>query len=216
MWIRQEMAKHDEELVIFHANGVGGAAMEESLASGHVEGVIDYTLSELVGEVVGGFHVCEACERLSEAARLGLPQVIVPGCVDFSVHGAPEDVPLEIRDRPSYYHNPEFTLVRLAQDEQCEVGRRIVSRLNASTGPVIVVLPLKGVSVSDIAGGVFEDPMISREFRKILHDGLRDEIEIHEVDAHINDQACAEAVLAAWRSLAEGRKVGHSRVEGEA
>ncbi|MBG81571.1 MAG: hypothetical protein CMJ39_12805 [Phycisphaerae bacterium] len=216
MWIRQQMAADHEELVIFHANGVGGAAMEESLDSGRFQGVIDYTLSELAGEVAGGFHVCDSCERLSAASRLGLPQVVVPGCVDFSVHGAPEEVPESIRERPSYYHNPEFTLVRLTTEEQCEVGRRIVSRLNASTGEVIVVLPLQGLSVSDRRGGVFEAPEISLQFQRILHEGLREGIEIREVDAHINDQACAEAVLSAWQSLASGRKVGRSHVEGEA
>ncbi len=91
-----------------------------------------------------------------------------------------------------------------------------MSRLNASTGEVIVVLPLQGLSVSDRRGGVFEAPEISLQFRRILHEGLREGIEIREVDAHINDPACAEAVLSAWQSLASGRKVGRSHVEGDA
>ncbi|MEE2907251.1 MAG: Tm-1-like ATP-binding domain-containing protein [Planctomycetota bacterium] len=200
MWIREQMLKSDEELVIFHANGVGGAAMEEALDSGHFSGVIDFTLSELAGEVAGGFHTCTGCERLTEASRLGLPQVVVPGCVDFTVHGPREDLPQNKRDRPSHYHNPKFTLVRLNRDEQCEVARRMVSRLNAARGPVVLVLPMGGLSVPDVPGGDFQDSVITEAFCQELEQGLSGDIKVQHVEAHINDQVFAEAVLAAWRS----------------
>ncbi|MCH2132204.1 MAG: Tm-1-like ATP-binding domain-containing protein [Phycisphaerales bacterium] len=215
MWIREQLAAEQQELVIFHANGVGGAAMEEAVLAGHFTGVIDYTLSELAGEVAGGFHVCADRTRLVEAGRLGLPQVIVPGCVDFTVHGPRTEIPEDKQGRPSHYHNPKFTLVRLTAEEQLEVGRRLVTRVNDARGPVVIVLPMGGLSVPDAPGAEFQDAAISGAFRDLLRNQLSDEIELVEVDAHINDQDCAKAVLAAWRSVAGHRKVGPSHAEGE-
>ena len=116
MTIRDALARQGLDSVIFHSNGVGGPAMEELAADGLFVGVIDFTTDELTDELVGGFHV-GGPERLRRIGRLGLPQVVVPGCIDFSVHGRPEEVPARLQGRPIYTHNPEFTLVRTLPDE---------------------------------------------------------------------------------------------------
>ncbi|HWC32656.1 MAG TPA: Tm-1-like ATP-binding domain-containing protein, partial [Actinomycetota bacterium] len=46
MRIRAALEEADHEPVVFHANGVGGPAMEKLAATGALAGVIDYTLSE--------------------------------------------------------------------------------------------------------------------------------------------------------------------------
>jgi len=111
MTIRDALARQGLDSVIFHSNGVGGPAMEELAADGLFVGVIDFTTDELADELVGGFHV-GGPERLRRIGRLGLPQIVVPGCIDFTVHGRPEEVPVRLQGRPVYTHNPEFTLVR--------------------------------------------------------------------------------------------------------
>src|SRR5204862_699392 len=116
MMVRDALRAHGFESIIFHANGVGGPAMEELAADGLFAGVIDFTTDELTDELVGGFHAASP-DRLRVIGRLGLPQVVVPGCIDFSVHGRPEAVPTALQGRPSYTHNPEFTLVRTLKDE---------------------------------------------------------------------------------------------------
>ena len=131
MMIRDALAAHGFEAVIFHSNGVGGPAMEELAAEGLFAGVIDFTTDELTDELVGGFHAAGP-ERLRTIGRLGLPQVVVPGCIDFSVHGRPEAVPAALRGRPVYTHNPEFTLVRTLPDEMATLGR-IVSPSGSTT-----------------------------------------------------------------------------------
>ena len=112
MHIRPKIEAHGVDFVIFHANGVGGPAMEELIDQGYFSAILDYTLSEVAGYIAGGFHNGGAT-RLDAAAKSGIPQVIVPGCLDFMVFGARHEVPEQFRDRPMYYHNPEFTLVRL-------------------------------------------------------------------------------------------------------
>lgn len=201
MWIKDRFEPKGFDLVLFHANGVGGPAMEELFELGLFHGVIDYTLSELAGEIAGGFHQ-GGSRRMETAGRLGLPQLIVPGCVDFAVCGAKQEVPEKLRGRPSYYHNPEFTLVRLTRDEQLAVARDMARKLNAAKGKVVVLVPLQGLSIPNHAkGGEFWAPEIDAAFRTELKRSLSKEICCREVDAHINDEAFAGAVLAEAEKL---------------
>ncbi|MEO8609950.1 MAG: Tm-1-like ATP-binding domain-containing protein [Chloroflexota bacterium] len=182
------------DFVIFHANGVGGPAMEELIRQGQFSAILDYTLSEVAGQIAGGFHIGGAT-RLDAAGEMGIPQVIVPGCLDFIVFGAKHEIPDAFRDRPTYYHNPEFTLVRVTPEEQLAATQFVVEKLNRATGPVTVVVPLGGGSVMDIEGGAFWNPELNRRCNDILRDGLKKEIAYREVDAHINQDAFADAVL---------------------
>ena len=205
-WIRGRFESGSGDLVIFHANGVGGAALEQQIEAGWIDGVIDYTLSELIANVAGGFHDAGS-NRLEAAGRRGIPQIVVPGCVDFMVCGPRNEIPPEWRSRPSYYHNPEFTLVRANRDEQLEVARRIARKLNAATGPVVVMVPTRGLSIpnceSDLQGeqGAFWDPALDAAFRTELRRHLDDRIACYEFDVHINDESFAGAVLDMARSL---------------
>ena len=191
MHIRPKIEAHGVDFVIFHANGVGGPAMEELIDQCYFSAILDYTLSEVAGYIAGGFHNGGAT-RLDAAARGGIPQVIVPGCLDFMVFGARHEVPDQFRDRPMYYHNPEFTLVRLTPDEQLRAAVFVAEKLNQSTGPVTVVVPLGGGSVMDIEGGEFWQPETNQRCNEALRTTLNPEIRYQEVDAHINDPVFAE------------------------
>jgi uncharacterized protein (UPF0261 family) len=192
MRVRPRIEAQGYEFVIFHANGVGGAAMEELIAQNYFAGVIDYTLSEVAGYIAGGFHTAGAT-RLDAAAQTGIPQLIVPGCLDFMVFGAKNEVPEALRDRPAYYHNPEFTLVRLTPDEQIQAVQFMIDKVNQSRGKVTMLIPLGGGSIMDIEGGSFWIPELNGQIRDMIKSGLRKDIRIREVVAHINDDAFADA-----------------------
>jgi uncharacterized protein (UPF0261 family) len=177
--------------VIFHANGVGGASMEQLIEAGMFTGIIDYTLSELAAEVAGGFHA-PSRPRLVAAAGLGLPQVVVATCVDFTAHGARHMVPELLRARASYYHNPEATLVRIDAQEMETIGALLAERLNAAHGPCTLVLPLRGYSIGGAPGGTLHDPEADVRFVRGLREHLAPRIPIVEVDAHANSSQCAE------------------------
>jgi uncharacterized protein (UPF0261 family) len=196
MIVKDLLAEHGYEAVIFHSNGVGGPAMEELIAQGIFVGVIDYTTDELADPLLGGYHA--APERLEQAGAQGLPQVVVPGCVDFAVFGPRHSVPEALRDRPAYYHNPEFTLVRLNRDEMAQVGATMARKLSAARGPVIVLVPLGGLSIPNVPGGAFYNPQADAAFRDALRAGLRTDIPMREIDAHINDAAFARATAEAF------------------
>lgn len=194
MRIRPHVEALDMDFVIFHANGVGGVAMEELIAQRHFTAVLDYTLSEVAGQIAGGFHVGGA-GRMDAAAQSGVPQVVVPGCLDFIVFGAKHEVPDQFKNRPMYYHNPEFTLVRLTPEEQIAATQFVLEKLNRSTGNVTVMIPLGGASVMDIQGGAFYLPELNRQCWDMLKNGLKSGIRYREVDAHINSDVFADAVF---------------------
>ena len=112
MRVREALVAAGQEPVIFHANGVGGPAMEHLIEAGALGGVIDYTLSELANSLLDGIHATGP-DRLRVAGRHGIPQVVVPGCVDFFNQGPRELLPERYRGRKTYFHNPVATLVRL-------------------------------------------------------------------------------------------------------
>jgi uncharacterized protein (UPF0261 family) len=200
MRIRAVLERAGHDPVIFHANGVGGPAMEKLASAGALTGVVDYTLSEVANAMLGGLHATGP-ERLTVAGSHGLPQVVVPGCVDFFNQGARETVPEQYRGRKSYYHNPVATLVRLELDEMAELGRIVAERLNSSRGPVRVVAPSQGFSMADIQGGDLWDPDADAAFLEALGSSLRPDIPFELVQTHVNDPAFADLVAERYLAL---------------
>jgi uncharacterized protein (UPF0261 family) len=200
MRLRERLIAAGHAPVVFHANGVGGPAMEKLAASGALAGVIDYTLSELANSLMDGVHATGP-ERLRVAGRHGLPQVVVPGCCDFFNQGARDTVPERFRDRKSYFHNPVATLVRMSEEEGAELGRMIAGRLAEATAPVVVVVPLRGLSLADAEGGDLYDPPADRALFDSLRAALRPDFAYEEVDLHVDDPAFADLVADRYLTL---------------
>jgi len=200
MRLRERLLEAGHAPVVFHANGVGGPAMEKLAATGALAGVVDYTLSELANSLMDGVHATGP-ERLTVAGRHGLPQVVVPGCCDFFNQGARDTVPARFRDRKSYFHNPVATLVRLSESEGAELGRLVAERLAGSTGPVAVIVPARGFSLVDIEGGDLYDPAANRAFIEALRAALREDIAFEVVDGHVDDPAFADLVADRYLTL---------------
>ena len=208
MRVRDVLVQAGHEPVIFHANGVGGPAMEHLIEAGALGGVIDYTLSELANTLLDGIHATGP-DRLRVAGRHGLPQVVVPGCVDFFNQGPRESLPERYRSRKSYFHNPVATLVRLSAEEETALGRLVAERLNEARGPVRVVAPTRGFSLADAEGGDLWDPEADRAFLDSLRTSLRPDIPYETVDAHVDDAAFADVV--AERYLTMIQEPAHAR-----
>jgi uncharacterized protein (UPF0261 family) len=202
MRLREALMEAGREAVIFHANGVGGPAMESLIESNSLRGVIDYTLSELANSLLDGIHATGP-DRLRVAGRHGLPQVVVPGCVDFFNQGPRSELPERYRDRKTYFHNPVATLVRLLASEERELGQLVAGRLNESRGPLRVVVPTRGFSLADSEGGDLWDPEADHAFVESLRGALRADIPFEAVDAHVNDPDFADLVADRYLTLLE-------------
>jgi uncharacterized protein (UPF0261 family) len=183
------------EVLVFHATGSGGQAMESLVAEGLIDGVLDLTTTELADEHVGGF-LSAGPDRLTAAGAKGIPQVVSTGAADMVNFYAPSSVPEKFKDRVFYRHNANVTLMRTTAAESAAIGADIALKLSAASGPVAVLLPARGVSAIDREGQPFDDP----EARRILHDaikaGLPREV-VTELDMHINDVEFAEAAARA-------------------
>ncbi|MBA7501202.1 hypothetical protein ES704_03964 [subsurface metagenome] len=181
------------EVLVFHATGIGGRAMEDLVRGGFIKGVLDITTHELADELVGG--VCRSGpSRLETAGELGIPQVIVPGALDMVNFWAHETMPDKFKGRKFYKHNPSVTLMRSTREENEELGKIMAEKLNRAKGPTTVVIPRKGVSAIDKEGQPFYDPEADARFVETLKSNLSDRVSLIEMDNHINDEQFASSI----------------------
>jgi uncharacterized protein (UPF0261 family) len=183
------------DVVSFHARGIGGEAMEAFVREGRIQAVLDLTTTEVADELVGG--ICSAGpDRLSAAAETGVPQVVLPGAIDMVNFGPPATVPERFKGRTFTSHTPHATLLRTTVDENVAIAEFIAGKLNRAKGLVAVVLPLRGFSAYDIAGGPFFDPDADAAFCVALAAKLNPAISVERIDAHINDRAVIDRATA--------------------
>jgi uncharacterized protein (UPF0261 family) len=188
---RETLERAGCEVLVFHATGNGGQAMESLIGEGLIAGVLDVTTTELADEHVGGF-LSAGPDRLTAAGKAGIPQVVSTGALDMANFYAPDSVPAQFKDRLLYKHNANVTLMRTTREENERIGAGIALKLSAAKGPVAILLPGRGVSAIDKEGQPFDDPVA----RKALHDAIRagvQGIEVTELDLHINDPDFADA-----------------------
>ena len=194
------------EVLVFHATGIGGRTMESLVESGMVSGVLDITTTEWADELVGGV-LSAGPTRLEAAARRGVPAIVTPGCLDMVNFNGPETVPDRFKGRIFYQHNPQVTLMRTTPAECIELGRILAEKINLSTSPVTVLIPLRGISVISSPGQKFYDPAADHALFTAIEENLRDDIETIEIDCTINDppfaEACAKALL---KNISAARK----------
>jgi uncharacterized protein (UPF0261 family) len=180
------------EVLVFHATGTGGRAMENLIEDGYIGGVLDITTTELADELVGGIMSAGA-KRLTVAGAAGLPQVVSIGAVDMVNFGPRTTVPPKFEGRKFYQHNPTVTLMRTTPDENAEIGRRIAERTRGAKGPVKILLPTKGVSAYAKKGGPFYDPEADGNCIEAIKKNVGAGIEVRLLDTDINDPEFARA-----------------------
>lgn len=204
---RERLTELGYEVLVFHATGTGGRAMEKLVSSRMLAGVCDLTTTELCDDLVGGV-LSAGPDRLEIAGELGVPQVVSVGALDMVNFGPEDTVPEKFRDRNLFVHNPTVTLMRTTVEENAELGRRIARKLSAATGPTQLFLPLKGVSAIDVDGAPFRDAAADDALFTALREGLEgSDVTIVERDLAINDPgfgaAMAEALDGAIRAQKE-------------
>jgi uncharacterized protein (UPF0261 family) len=176
------------QVIPFHASGAGGSAMEELIEQGTIHGVLDLTPHELTEEVVGaGAYMPVTPGRLKAAGAKGIPQVVSTGGMEYLCFGPKESIPLKLRKRKIYMHNPLNANVKVSRNEMAQVGNIMAERLNGARGMTAVLIPLRGWSIYGAKGGPLYDEVGYKIFLEALKNHLRAQIRLEEVDAHIND-----------------------------
>jgi uncharacterized protein (UPF0261 family) len=202
---REELERRGYEVLTFHATGTGGRTMESLIEDGVIDGVLDLTTTELADELVGGV-LSAGPHRLEAAGRRGIPQVVSLGALDMVNFGPRDSVSPSFAGRRLYVHNPSVTLMRTTPQECAELGRRLAAKLSAATGPVALFVPLRGVSAISGEGGPFFDPAADEALVAGAREALGRNVELHELDLHVNDPEFATAMARRLDELLGGTR----------
>lgn len=184
------------EVLVFHATGSGGRTMEALIDSGLITGVLDMTTTEWADELLGGV-LSAGPTRLEAAGATGIPQIVVPGCLDMCNFWAKDTIPEKYKDRLFYEWAANVTLIRTTVEENARLGEIFAEKLNAATGAVKVYIPIRGWSEIDIEGKPFYSPEAIQAFTQVLKANIRYDIPVIEVDTDINDPVFSETVARA-------------------
>jgi len=194
--IKGALESNGFEVICFHAIGIGGMSLESLIEEGFpVAGVVELSLDENGNELFGG-RSSAGPHRLEAAGKKGIPQVIVPGDVDFIGFIGLQDIPPKFANHKHVLHNPQASAIRLKEHEMTILAEFIANKLNNSKEKVSVLIPLKGFSSWDKEGKVFHDTEADKVFIKTLEANLNPRIQIKEIDAHINDKEFADQVIS--------------------
>ncbi len=211
---RRRLEAEGCEVLVFHATGIGGLAMEGLIRDGRVDAVLDLTTTELADEHVGGI-LSAGPDRLKAAVRRGIPQVVSVGALDMVNFGPRATVPERFAGRLFYQHNPSVTLMRTMPEENAAIGARMGEILAGATADVAVFLPLGGVSALDAPGRPFHDPEADSALFAAIHqklDGLASDdgsgrmIGVEDRPEHINDPAFADLAACTLLLLLQQRR----------
>jgi uncharacterized protein (UPF0261 family) len=176
------------EVLVFHATGTGGKTMESLVREGLVDAVLDITTTEWADTICGGVFDAGP-ERLDAAGQMGIPHLIVPGCVDMANFGGVDTVPEKYKNakRTFYEWTPSVTLMRTNIEENEKMGKVFAEKANAARGPVAFLIPRRGVSILDGDNQPFCDREADKAMFDAIKANLREGIEVVEMDNNIND-----------------------------
>jgi uncharacterized protein (UPF0261 family) len=189
---RHALEKRGYEVVAFHANGTGGMAMEELAAQGYFHGILDLATHELADHLLEGYCGDIGPQRFEPVPGHSIPRLVVPGGLDCAVlEFTRYDVPDEYEDRKIFFYDFR-SAIRLNEDETQTLADQLAEKLNKDPANIKILIPLQGWSEADREGGPLYDPPMNMFFRQCLKNKLDHNIQITEVDHHINDPAFAE------------------------
>jgi hypothetical protein len=200
--VRFKLEEHGYETMVFHATGTGGRAMENLVAQGLIQGVIDISTTEVADYVVGGIMACSP-NRFQATLNQGIPFVLSVGALDMVNFGNKSSVPSQFANRKLHLHNDQITVMRTTVKENLEFAKFIAEKLNMSTAPVRVVLPEKGVSQLDHEGMPFYDPQATETLLNELEKSINKtaDCQVKRLPYHINDPEFADALVKAFLEL---------------
>lgn len=205
--LRPALEEKGYEVIAFHTDGMGGRVFEQAIAEGFINAALDLSAFELSNQLCGG--ICSAGEhRLEAASKAGIPQVVAPGGIDVFAWPPRKPLPRKFQGRITHLHNPLLMVLTTSVSEQAAVGKLMAQKLNKATGPVAIVIPMHGFTDEDRSGGLWYNPLGHEAFRDALKRNIKREINVVELDAHINEPMFAERVAFLMQNMMEKKYNG--------
>ncbi|MGD8990022.1 MAG: Tm-1-like ATP-binding domain-containing protein [Desulfobacterales bacterium] len=188
---RRALEELGYEVVPFHANGIGGMAMEELAAEGYFNGILDFATHELADHLLDGYCGDIGPQRFEPVPARSIPRLVVPGGLDCAVLEFTRDsIPPQYQDRQIFFYDFR-SAIRLNKEEAQTLADQLGQKLNKGAPNVKILIPLQGWSEADRDGGPLHNPSLNRFFMQQLRQKLDSQINIQEADHHINDAAFA-------------------------
>lgn len=181
------------EVLSFHSTGVGGKVLDNLIANGTLDIVLEYSSHELVGELLGGYSTGTK-DRLLIAAKNGVPQVVTLGGLDF-IDFSPNSKQFSIKNRKHVYHNPDLIHAKVTRDEARIIGSEVARRLNQAVGSVVLMIPTKGFRQNTEPGGLLDEVEIDLMIIEEIERHLSKDIPVIRVEANINDQKFSDEAV---------------------
>jgi uncharacterized protein (UPF0261 family) len=192
--LKPELESRGYEVVVFHTTGMGGRAMESMAAQGGFAAILDLSLQEVANQLTGSV-VNSGADRLENAGKAGIPQIVAPGAIDMVDFPTWQPIPKDLVDRPFHAHNRLLASATSRPDDRRRIARTIASKLSLAQGPVAFVLPTGGIQQWDREGEALHDPEGLSAFLDEMRAAIKDPVELHEIRGHINSPAFIETVL---------------------
>ncbi len=152
------------------------------LENSNIYGVLEYSLVQLAAQLI--YSDTMGSHRLTAAARVGIPQVIVPGSID---HVHIHDSSIDTGERKRFTVNENSLYIRTSEEDNDYLGKEVAFKASASKGKVQVVLPLGGYSKFDEEGKPGFDSLANKTFVDSLLHWKSPHVPFVESNRHIND-----------------------------
>ncbi|MGJ7037514.1 uncharacterized protein (UPF0261 family) [Shinella sp. BE166] len=202
--LKPALERRGYEVVVFHTTGMGGRALEAIAAQRGFAAVLDFSLQEVANQHMGSV-VNSGPDRLENASRSGIPQIVAPGAIDMVDFPTWQPVPARFAERPYHAHNRLLASVTSDGETRREIARAIAGKLATATGATAFILPAGGLQQWDQEGEPLHEPDALAAFVDEMRESIPDSVELHEIAGHINDDAfCAKALEIFDRWVAEG------------
>jgi uncharacterized protein (UPF0261 family) len=203
-FLKPELEKRGYDVAVFHSTGMGGRAYEAIAAQKGFAAVFDLCIQEVTNHHNGSV-VTSGPDRMENAARAGIPQIVAPGAIDMVDFQAWQSLPDRFAERPYHAHNRLIGSVTISPEGRREVARVVAEKLGAATSPVAFILPSRGIQEWDQEGEPLHEPEALDAFLDEMRNAMPASVTLQEVDAHINAPEFAIKALEIFdRWVAEG------------
>jgi uncharacterized protein (UPF0261 family) len=202
--IREALEGDGCEVMVFHSSGAGGPTLDSIAAERDVALVLDLSITEMIDHLNGGLADAGPDRGKAGMAR-GIPTILAPGNVDFMIAGPIEVATVQFPGKRYHIHNPQLTAVRTELPEMKGLADHLAGLARDAKGPVRVFTPLHGFSSHDSPDGHIQDTTLPGPFADYLKSVMPSQTPVVAIDAHFNDEAFSNAILAAAREMMAAR-----------
>lgn len=202
--IREALESDGCEVMVFHSSGAGGPTLDSIAAERDVALVLDLSITEMLDHLNGGLADAGPDRGKAGMAR-GIPTILAPGNADFMIAGPIEVAQVQFPGKRYHIHNPQLTAVRTEMPELKGLADHLAMLAAAAKGPVRVFTPLHGFSNHDSPDGHIQDATLPGPFADYLKSVMPPQTAVEAIDAHFNDEAFSNAIIAAARAMMAAR-----------